>query len=251
MENSRDLTTRAGGARSDSRSRRADLASLAAKLALSGERERRRIASGLHDHVGSLLATARLHLAELAIRDDDPDSARVVEAVRALLDEAIRATRSMTFELGSPVLRELGLDAALEQLCEDLGRRNGLRIRFASDDGAKPLDEDAGILIFQAARESLFNVIKHARARTATVTARRVAAAVRVEVADDGVGFDPLAVRVNRGPEGGYGLLSAGEGLRGVGGRLEIESRPGRGTRVVLTAPVGTPRRSPGASGGR
>jgi signal transduction histidine kinase len=107
-----------------------------------------------------------------------------------------------------------------------------------SDGLPKPLGEGAQVVLFQAARELLANVGKHARASRASLTVARDGETLTVEVADDGIGFDPTAVKPPHVEHGGFGLFSIRERLRLLGGVMTIDSAPGRGTRVRLTAPL-------------
>ena len=201
------------------------LRALAAELSLTEERERRAIAADLHDHIGQTLATARIKLDALG-------GLRGVEEIRTLVDEAIRYTRSLTFELSSPVLYELGLAPALESLAERMREKHGLAVAVEDDGAAKPMDDDVKVVLFKAVRELLMNVVKHSRAGRAEVVLRRVDRAVEIVVEDDGVGF---AAPVERG---GFGLFSIREGLRHCGGELAIRSETGAGTKVLLKAPL-------------
>jgi signal transduction histidine kinase len=210
---------------------------LAAELSLTEERERRAIAADLHDHIGQTLATAKIKLGALA-------GARGLDDVRALVDDAIRYTRSLTFELSSPVLYELGLAPALEQLAERMQEKHGLTVSVADDGAAKPLDDKVKVVLFKAVRELLMNVVKHARARQARVVLRQAAGSVEILVEDDGVGFAALAAAAASPESGGFGLFSIREGLRHCGGEFSIRSLGERGTRATLKAPLqAAPRR--------
>ena len=117
----------------------------------------------------------------------------------------------------------------------DQQQGTGTRFDFVDDRRPKPLAEAHGLILFRAVRELLLNVVKHARARRSTLSLRRRGAEVEIEVADDGIGFAPGA---QEGAEGGYGLFSIREQLGRLGGRIEVDSRPGEGSRVLLRAPL-------------
>lgn len=101
-----------------------------------------------------------------------------------------------------------------------------------------PIPEDQTILLFQAVRELLFNVVKHAGTRVAQLSVQQAGGGLQIMVADEGVGFDPARLRVAGGESGGYGLLSLHERLGLLGGRLEIQSSAGLGSRFTLTVPL-------------
>jgi PAS domain S-box-containing protein len=207
------------------------LQSLASELSLSEERERRRIATNLHDRIGQSLAFARLTLASLS--QDGP-----IKEVRELIEQAIVDTRSLTFELSPPVLYELGLAAGLEWLARKIQQDHGIQTRFHDDGQPKPLDEKFRVVLFQAVRELLVNVVKHARATHARVLLRREADALRIIIEDDGVGFDVSHLTAKPDAIRTFGLFNIRERVEYLGGRMKIRSEPGSGTRVTLMAPL-------------
>lgn len=209
------------------------LQSLTSELSLSEERERRRIASNLHDRIGQTLAFARLKLGTLAQRMEP----KAVEELRQLIEQAIGDTRSLTVELSPPVLYELGLVAALEWLARKIQQEHGIRTRFHDDGQPKPLDDNFRVVLFQAVRELLVNVVKHARASHAQVLIRRDADALRIIIEDDGAGFNPGLVTANPDTRS-FGLFHIRERLEYLGGRMKLRSEIGRGTRVTLIAPL-------------
>jgi len=213
------------------------LRSLAAQLSLVEERERRRIASDLHDGVGQALTVVGMKLGALKQQLAGCDGAETVDEIRRIVELVMRAARSLAFDLSPPVLYELGLEAALEWLAEQTEQRHGIPTDFRDDRRPKPLHEDMRILLYRAVRELLVNVAKHASASHARLSVGREDGWIRIEVWDDGVGFD-VPRSTARDPGGGFGLFSIRERLEHVGGRLEVVSRPGDGSRLVLLAPL-------------
>lgn len=216
------------------------LQTLASELSLSEERERRRIATNLHDQVGQSLAFARLKLAAMCetggkSEEVEPDTLR---KLRELIDQAIADTRSLTFELSPPVLYELGLVAALEWLVRKIRQEHQIQTRFHDDGQPKPLDDNLRVVLFQAVRELLVNIVKHAKATHAQVTVRRDADAMRIVIEDDGVGFELSKVKGTRESARSFGLFNIRERVEYLGGKVKIRSELGRGTRVTLIAPL-------------
>ncbi|MFN2371805.1 MAG: sensor histidine kinase, partial [Candidatus Krumholzibacteriia bacterium] len=150
-----------------------------------------------------------------------------------LSDQAIRYTRSLTFELSPPILYELGLGPALEWFGEQVAAKHGLQVEVRAHDRG-PLPDDLKVMLWKCARELVHNVVKHAQARRVTIELDRRAGQVILEVADDGRGFDPSSLQADRDDH--FGLLAIEERLRDDGGGLGIDSRPGQGTRVRLHA---------------
>ena len=210
---------------------------LTSKLSLAEERERRRIAGVLHDRLGHSLALAQIRLGKMEQRRAG-DPRTDVRAVRDLIAQAIETTRSLTFELSSPILYELGLDAALESTVDRLAATTGLDFRFEGDGQRRPLSEDAQVLVYRCVRELLVNAAKHASARTVTLTVRTVAEEAHIRVADDGIGFDAREVMSPTGSGIGHGLLAVVHQLQSIGGSLEVRPTPGEGTVCSIVVPL-------------
>lgn len=218
-----------------------NLRSLASSLSLAEERERRRLAVYLHDQIGHTLALANIRLGELqkSLPSQCPGFPTAeLEKAGSLLEQAIRDTHSLTFKISSPILYELGLDAALEWLTEQVQKDHGISTRFISDSRTDHLDDDVRVLLFQAVNELLVNVVKHAQAQNVEVSIRRDGANLKVEVGDDGVGFQMPRMGPHLRERCGFGLFSIRERLRPYGGVLEVQSEPGAGTHVILTVPL-------------
>ena len=133
------------------------LRKLASKLVLAEEQTRREIGRDLHDHIGQILALAQGKLGTLRASEASEALGQPLEEIHALLEQTIRATRSLTFELSSPVLYELGLEAALESLSEQMEQQHGLRFHFETDAQPKPLVENKTVVLYRIARELLVN----------------------------------------------------------------------------------------------
>ncbi len=212
---------------------RADqLQKLALELSLAEQRERSRLAQLLHDHLQQVLAAARFQLGLMEPRAED-EAGEAVERVDHLLQQAIEATHSLTAELRPPLLHQQGLAAALEWLGESFLETHGLDVRVQADPAADPPAEGVGEFLYQAARELLFNAVKHAQTDAARVRLARDGAELELVVEDDGVGFDPAELD-RRGEAGGFGLFSIRERLEALGGRFEADSAPGRGACFAL-----------------
>ncbi|HVO82930.1 MAG TPA: PAS domain S-box protein [Syntrophobacteria bacterium] len=214
------------------------LRTLASELLFTEERERRRLATDLHDSIGQALAISKLKLDALKTTVLSSPLALDLDEVCGLLDGTIQQTRSLTFELSPPVLYELGLVPALESLVEQVERRYNLRIHFMEDSRPKPVSEDLAVLLFRTVQELLVNVVKHANAQKARVAVVRDGNRIRIRVEDNGIGFDPAEIDANEDRARRFGLFSIKERLHHLGGSVEIESSPGRGTQVNLTAPL-------------
>jgi signal transduction histidine kinase len=200
------------------------------------ERERRRIANDLHDHIGQTLALSKIKLGELR-ESVSPSLVKPLGEIHELIEQTIQYTRSLTFELSPPILYELGFEAAVEWLAEQIQEKHGISVDFEDDLQPKPVGKEMRILLFKAVGELLMNVIKHAQAHKAKVAIRREGCNIRITVEDDGIGFYiPEASQL--AGVGGFGLFSIRERLRHFGGSLQIQSGPRRGTLMTLLAPI-------------
>jgi len=215
------------------------LRSMASELSLTEERERRRIAVELHDQIGQALVFSKIQLRSLREQVESDSVGKTLDEICGVIDQVIQETRSLTFDLCSPILYEMGFEAATaEWLTEHVEKKNGIVTHFEDDGDPKPLSDEVKIFLFKAVREILINVIKHASARDVCVSVQRKGNFIEVVVDDDGVGFVYSESLLQSREKSGLGLFSIRERLDHIGGKLTIESELGKGTRVTLTAPL-------------
>lgn len=213
------------------------LRALSAELALSEERERRRIAQALHDRIGQVLALVNIKLGASLELAADGRLSRELQEVRRLVGEIITDTRQLTFELSPPMLYELGLEAALDWLAETIEHEYGVRVDCTFPSRPVALDEVPRVVLFQCVRELVINACHHARVDAVQVQVGRHTDAVTVTVSDEGVGMD--TTRLGKPDQTrGFGLFSTRERIEDMGGSVSIDSQPGRGLRVELCLPV-------------
>lgn len=237
LTTARDITARKRAER-ESLKYQEQLRSMASELSLAEDRERRRIAANLHDHIGQSLVISKIKLGAAHELVSSPQLAVVLDEVRRLIEKMIQETRSLTMELSPPVLYELGLDSAIAWLVEKTGGQHKLRIQVEDDGQPKPVRDDIRVVLFQAVRELLINVVKHAQAEKARVCLCREADRLRIDVEDDGVGFQIPEKEAGVDRARGFGHFSIRERLGFLGGAFEVQSEAGRGTRVTLWAPL-------------
>lgn len=215
-----------------------ELRALASELSLAEERERRRIAIEIHDRATQTLALCSIRLSELLKLPECTGFAKPLGEIHSNIKELIDETRSLAFQLSSPLLYEVGLEPALEYLAEQIHKDHSLVCKFVDDGQYKPLEQDVQVILFQAVRELLVNVGKHARARKAWVRIRSSDGQIAITVEDNGIGFDASKFGSDRKTVAGFGLFSIRERLRNLGGSLKVESEPGRGARATILAPL-------------
>lgn len=225
----------------------AHLHELAGDLTRAEQHERDRLHELLHDEVQPLLVAARLSLSGLGSHSEREDCLRVAAETCEQLSRAILMARDLSLRLNPPLIRERGLNAALASLCGWVRANHGLEVELSGAPDAEPDDVALRLLCFNAARELLLNVSKHAgTARVALTLRRGDDDSLRITVADHGGGFDPEAIT------SGSGLAAIARRLGMIGGNLRLDSHPGQGTVATLTVPLGplaATGRTPGEGG--
>ena len=221
--------------------RAAQLQVLASELTRTEQRERRRLAEVLHDDLQQTLYAARLSLGTLRTRVEEKSLLETVERVDDLLSQLIGQSRSLTVQLCPPALDEASLATALEWLGRHIHDTCRLVVDVEADPRAEPASEDLRILLFEATRELLFNVVKHARTSSVRVTLSAApGGGLEIVVSDDGAGFNPAEPKLDRAMATGFGLFSIRERLELLGGRMQVDATLGRGTRVTISVPSST-----------
>jgi PAS domain S-box-containing protein len=219
------------------RDRSNQLRELASELILAEQRERRRMAKVLHDDLQQLLVGARFQLSPLQ-RSKDRTVQDAVSTVNELLSQSVEISRTLTSELSPPILYEGGLTPALEWLGRWMQDKHGLTVQLRSDhdeNGGEP--DDIKVLLFEAVRELLLNVVKYAGVNSAIVEVKSREDLLQITVRDEGRGFDPAEL-TRQGFSGGHGFFGIRERIESFGGSLVINSRPGFGSSLIMAVPV-------------
>lgn len=217
-----------------------ELRALATRLASNSEHERQLIAAELHDGVSQTLAGLRFSLAALMRAMPTPTEASLREPLADASDclgDVLSELRHLINGLRPPMLENLGLAAALLHHTETFTKQTGIAVDVEGMAAAEGVSYDVSIVLFRVAQEALINVAKHADAHHVTVDIKRTAGDVTMRVSDDGCGFEPGRIRDK--PSGEHlGLTTMRERAAAAGGRVQIESEPGKGTQLTLTIPL-------------
>jgi PAS domain S-box-containing protein len=212
------------------------LASLTEELMMMEERQRRQIATTLHDSIGQSLIFAKRELSVL-LQKVGPEAQNSLRQVAGQIADAIKQTRDLTFELSPSTLYTFGLQAAVEELAEQFAECEGFACRVEGPGEPMPIAEQVRAMLYRSVRELLVNVAKHAGAGNVVIALGHDDRNVKVVVRDDGRGF-AMGALDECSREHGFGLFSIRERLTHIGGKFDIESVEGEGTRVTLVAPL-------------
>ncbi|HLS29179.1 MAG TPA: PAS domain S-box protein, partial [Opitutales bacterium] len=214
--------------------RATQLQMLAGQLTEVEERERRRLAELLHDHLQQILVAAKMQVGMLSHSAENESLNEGLKRIDDLLERSIEASRSLTVELSPPILYDAGLGPAFAWLARRMHDDHGLEVTVEGEEEVGPEVETLRAFLFQAVRELLFNIVKHARVKTAKVTLERDDGTIEVCVSDGGIGFDPEQLRVKQAANAGFGLFSIEERLELLGGTMNLDTAPGNGTMVRI-----------------
>jgi signal transduction histidine kinase len=204
--------------------------SVSHRLLAAREAESRRIARALHDEFGQLLTALQLTLRSAQVQRGKALKQALSEAL-SLAKQASEQARDFSLELWPTILDDLGLPSALRWLAERQKRWYALAIELDLDPVGR-LGAAVEVACFRLAQEALTNVARHAEARAVQIVLTALEGAIRLEVRDDGLGFDPRAASERSVAGESLGLVGMRERVALAGGRLEIDSGPGRGTVV-------------------
>jgi len=218
-----------------------ELRQLSARVLALQDEERRRIARTLHDVTGQNLAVLSMNLSLLMKREP-----AVSREERALLSEASALAkkcsddlRTTAYLLHPPMLEELGLAGAVRDYADGFAQRSGIRVDLELPPRMPPLTRDMEIALFRVMQECLTNIHRHSGSRTASISFSLFPGGIRLEVGDTGNGLLPSSAHASSPrPLLGVGIAGMRERLLQLGGRLEIEAEPGRGTTVRAVLPL-------------
>lgn len=220
------------------RERTAQLRTLMAELTLTEERERRILAQDLHDGLGQALAIVKIKLTSLEDSERRGALKLALKEIEELIDQSNRSVRSLMQQLNPPVLETLGLIPALEWLTEEMERSYGLAVRIDVEGKPPTLKEPARTTTFRVMRELLINVAKHAGTNFAEINCQHSdEGQLTISVTDQGKGFDYEEARDNGRIESRFGLLSARDRIEFIGGRMNVDTKPGYGTTISISFP--------------
>lgn len=207
------------------------LRELSGRLISAQEEERKRVARELHDDIGQQLALISVRLSQAAQTHMSSELSRNLAEVRQKLQHVASTIGELSHSLHPSKLQYLGIAAALRALCRDVSGAHNIQIEYRGQDNSPRLSDEAQLCLYRIAQEALRNVVKHSKAAHALIQFTSSSEGACLKVQDEGVGFD-----IGR-PAEGLGLVSMRERLRLIGGSIEINSQPNRGTSIKVHVP--------------
>lgn len=210
------------------------LRKLVSELVFTEERERRKMAEYLHDNIGQTLAYCKIKLFSMKRKNKTNLQDTTLVEVHQIIDEVITNTRSLTYDLSSPVLYELGLFSAVESLAEQTGKRHDLKVSVINNNSNLKFNIAESIIIYQSVRELLSNTVKHAHAHKIKIDITVGDKNLEIHYYDDGIGFDPDKII----GKGGFGLFNIKEKLKDIGAELRVNSNQLNGVNIIISVPL-------------
>ncbi len=237
---SRDISERKA-AESELLKSRAQLRELSNYLQSVREAERARISRELHDELGQTLTALKMELGWLKDRlPTDPAMLRTrVDRLVHIVDHSVTDLQRIASDLRPMILDELGLVSAVQWLVQNFSERSALAIALSFEQSEAVYSKDVSTAAFRIVQEALTNIARHSGAASARITARHSGEELQLDISDDGRGMDVAQSR----REQHLGLIGMSERAHMLGGSMEIDSAPGRGTRISVRLPLsmGTP----------
>jgi signal transduction histidine kinase len=208
-------------------------------LVYSDESERKMIASDLHDSVAQTLGMGISRTKDL-IESDEPPRPDQITDIQTILEQAVREIRTLIYKLSPPILDDFDIDIAIGALIEETNAREGTAYHYINHvTGPVLLPHSLKVTLYRAVNELLTNILKHAGTSNATIQLWISGPDICLQVEDSGAGMDIQDIQsLKPSKERGFGLYSLSERIRNFGGTLTITSNPGKGTKIVLTAPA-------------
>ena len=204
------------------------------------EEEKKNISSALHDEIGSMVIaiSSGLAIAKEDIIENSLDPAlKSIERTETALKQAVDNLKKIAIDLRPPSLDIVGLSNALKNFFSDIARQTNIAIDFSAEVADKKIDDAAAIVLYRTAQEALNNIVKHAKAKAVSIRLHEKKSNLLFEIADNGRGFNPESLTASSRAATKIGIQGMRERIASLGGILDIESAPQKGTTLHITIP--------------
>lgn len=215
-----------------------NLKSLTNELLVTEEEAKRRLAMTLHDKLLQSLVLANFKSSELNKKVEKSANKKLISEISGFIEDAIKESRDITYELSPPVLYEMGLIPAISWKLDEMEKNNKIKTSLTDQSNSYEFEEREQIILYRSINELLQNVLKHSKAVNVNVSFRLLTNDYRITVSDNGVGFDFEAMRDEAVLQKKFGLFSIMERIKYIGGEVLINAVPNKGTEVVINLPI-------------
>ncbi|MCD4722333.1 MAG: sensor histidine kinase [Desulfobacula sp.] len=216
--------------------RTAQLKRLNEHLVYNEENERKAIASDLHDSVTQTLAISISKLKNIRESDKSINKGDLLE-IQGYLEQSVREIRSLIYQLSPPILDDFDIEIALGFLIEETNAKHHSNFHYINNiEDPVHLDQAVKVTLYRAVNELITNILKHSGSKNGRIEVSKIKETIMVRVEDQGSGFD--IEKIKDSDSFGFGLHSLSERMENLGGKIQVDSKSGKGTIIVLTAPV-------------
>lgn len=198
------------------------------------ERERKRFAKDLHDGLGPLLSTVKMSVSTLSLMDIDPDRKEIIENTAYVIDESIKSIKEISNNLSPHILNNFGLASAIKDFINKIDSKL-ININFESNVFNRRFDENVEVVIYRVVCELIHNTLKHAKARIIDINLSFQHKTILLSFSDDGVGFNVNEIFTDSPTNHGMGYSNMLSRINTIKGKIEIDSSPKTGTKVLIT----------------
>lgn len=214
-----------------------ELSALSSHLQNLAEKEKSELARTLHDELGGLLTAAKMDLSWLQSRVEKPEHQERLAQLGSVLDEAMNLKRRVVEDLRPSLLEHFGLPTALRDYTKSACAKANMKVEIVMDEDGPPIPKHVAIALFRIVQEGLSNIIRHAQAQNVKLELTVDGKEIGFLLSDDGRGFNPSEER----DEWPHGIMGMQHRIRGLGGKLSLDTAPGKGTTLRGSVPAGSP----------
>ena len=201
------------------------------------EKERKRFAKDLHDGLGPLLSTVKMSISTLSVMDQEPSRKEIIENAAHVIDESIKSIKEISNNLSPHILNNFGLASAIKDFSNKIDSKV-LHINFESNAFNKRFEENVEVVLYRVVCELINNTMKHAKARLADINLTHQHKTILLSYSDDGIGFNVNQVVSESSQVNGMGYSNMLSRVNSIKGKMDVESAPESGTRVLIRVKV-------------